>query len=147
MWNETIINNIPEAYKQSALGGLLGAFLATVIILAVIFFLAIYIYQAWAWMIIAKKRKYKHPWLAWIPFGASAMRLQLGGFHWGWVFLWLFPPAAVALITVAMWRIFEKQKYAGWLALAYPLMLIPKFGVFGIVYFVVIGMIAWKKRR
>jgi len=144
-------NYLPEAYRQEVFGGVIGAFLATIFILAIIFFVALYIYQAWAWMVIAKKRKHKHPWLAWIPFAASAMRLQLGGFHWAWVFLFLIPVlgwiAVIVLLTISMWRIFEKQKYAGWLALSFPLMIIPKFGIFGIVYFVVIGLVAWKKRR
>jgi len=146
MWNETMWRNIPEAYKQVILGGAFGAFLATVIVAAILIFIAFYVYQAWAWMAIAKKRKHKHPWLAWIPFGASAMRLQLGGFHWAWVFLWFFPPAAIALITVAIWRIFDKQKYPTWLSLSYPFMFIPKLGIFGIVYLVTIGFVAWKKK-
>ena len=98
-------------------------------------------------MVIAKKMKYKHPWLAWIPFGASAMRLQLGKFHWAWVFLFLIPVlgwiAILVLLTISIWRIFDKLKYPAWLSLSFPLMALPKFGLFGVVYFVVM---AWKKK-
>jgi len=141
---------IPEAYRQVFVGGAIGALVLALGALLVLFLIALYVYQAWAWMEIAKKRKYKYPWLAWIPFAASAMRLQLGGFHWAWVFLFLIPVfgwiAVLVLLTISIWRVFEKQKYPGWLALSFPLMTLPKFGVFGIVYFVVIGMVAWKKR-
>lgn len=140
----------PESYQHAFFGGAVGAFLVAFIVLAVLVGIALYVYQAWAWMRIAKKRKYKHPWLAWIPFAASAMRLEMGGFHWAWVFLFLIPIfgwiAVLVLLTISMWRIFEKQKYAGWLALSYPLMVIPHIMIVGIAYFVVIGMIAWKKR-
>ncbi len=140
----------PESYRQALFGGLIGGLIFAIIAVAVIFFVALYIYQAWAWMKIAQKRKYKHPWLAWIPFAASAMRLQLGGFNWAWVFLFLIPVfgwiAILVLLTISIWRIFEKQKYPGWLSLSYPLMVIPHLMIFGIVYFVTIGLVAWKKR-
>lgn len=150
MLNETIANTIPEAYRQAMVGGAISAVLLALGAILVLIALAFYVYHSWAWMVIAKKRKHKHPWLAWIPFAASAMRLQLGGFHWAWVFLFLIPVlgwiAVIVLLTISMWRIFEKQKYAGWLALSFPLMVIPKMGIFGIVYLVVIGLVAWKKR-
>lgn len=151
MLNATMWNTyFPAQYQQALAGGIFGAFLAAFILAAIIFFAALYVYQAWAWMVIAKKRKYKHPWLAWIPFAASAMRLQLGGFNWAWVFLFLIPVfgwiAIAVLLTISIWRIFEKQKYPGWLALSFPLMMIPKLGWVGIVYFVVIGLVAWKKK-
>ena len=76
------------------------------------------------------------------------MILQLGGFHWAWIFLILIPflgwiPLAV-LFIIANWRIFEKRKYPGWFSLS---MIIPEVGC--ILYGVAIGFVAWKdnKRR
>ena len=86
-------------------------------------------------------------WLAWVPFGSSAMRLQRGKFHWAWVFLWIFPPAVIVLLTIATWRIFEKLRYSGWLALSFPLMFIPGVSWLGwIAYLVIIGRVAWGKK-
>ncbi len=73
------------------------------------------------------------------------MILQLGGFHWAWVFLVLIPIAGwlalLALIIIATWKIFERKKYPGWFSLS---MILPHVG--GILYLVAIGFVAWKKK-
>ena len=103
-------------------------------------------YFAFAWMTIAKKMKYKHPWLAWIPIANLAMILQLGGFHWAWIFLALVPIvgwiALLVMSIIATWRIFEKRKYPGWFSLS---LIIPKVG--GILYLIAIGFVAWAKKK
>ena len=123
-------------------GGVLGALIAIGIVIAILLVIALYIYFALAWQTIARKLKYKHPWLAWIPFANCAMILQLGKFHWAWVFLALFPPALFVLLIIATWRIFEKRKYPGWLSLS---MIIPQIG--GILYLIAIGFVAWQDRK
>lgn len=111
-----------------------------------LFIIAIYVYFSLAWMTIAKKLKYKKPWLAWIPVANLAMMLQLGKFHWAWIFLILIPVlgwiALMVLIIISTWRIFEKRKYPGWFSLS---MLIPQVG--GILYLVAIGFVAWADRK
>ncbi|MBU1988526.1 MAG: hypothetical protein KKD94_03535 [Nanoarchaeota archaeon] len=106
---------------------------------------ALYIYFALAWSTIAKKLKYKRPWIAWIPFANGAMILQIGGFHWAWIFLLLIPIlgwiALLILLVIAHWRIFEKRKYPGWFGLS---LVIPQIG--GIIYLIVIGFVAWKDK-
>ena len=130
-------------------------FLASSILLALIsigiffvllFFVAIYVYMSLAWVAIAKKLKYKKSWLAWIPIANWAMILQLGNFDWKWIFLILVPilgwiPLYV-LIIISHWRIFEKAKYPGWLSLS---MIMPYVG--GILYLIVIGIVAWYKQK
>ena len=121
-------------------------------IIAFLFFVALYIYHALAWMTIAKKMKFKYPWLSWIPFACSAMKLKLGKFHWAWIFLVLIPIAGwialIVLLTIATWRIFEKERFPAWLSLSFPLMFLPKLSIIGFVaYFVSIGMIAWDNKH
>lgn len=120
--------------------------LAISIFLVSMFAAVIYVYFSLAWMTIAKKLKYKKAWLAWIPVANLAMMLQLGRFHWAWVFLILIPVfgwvALVVLIIISTWRIFEKRKYPGWFSLS---VIIP--GVGGILYFAAIGFVAWKDRK
>jgi len=127
-------------------GGIIGALAAIGIMIALILFLAIYVYTALSWREIARKLKYKKDWLAWIPIVNGAMILQLGGFHWAWIFLILIPVlgwiALLVLLIIATWRIFEKRKYPGWFSLS---MIIPKVG--GILYLVAIGFVAWKDKR
>ena len=127
-------------------GGLLGgAILALGLAIAALIFIAIYAYTALAWMTIAKKLKHKYAWLAWIPLANIALILQLGGFHWAWVFLLLIPIlgwlAIAVLMIIATWKIFEKRKYPGWFSLS---MIIPEVG--GILYLVAIGFVAWKDK-
>ena len=97
-------------------------------------------------MIIARKLKYKREWLAWIPIANISMMLQLGGFHWAWVFLILIPIlgwiALAVLVIIATWRIFEQRKYPGWFSLS---MIIPQIG--GILYMIIIGFVAYKDRK
>jgi len=138
-------------YSESVLQDSLGVIFIILGVIAFLFLIAIYVYQALAWVKIAKKMKYKHPWLAWIPFAGSAMRLQLGGFHWAWIFLVLIPIFGwiplIVLLTIAMWRIYEKRKFPAWLSLGFAVMFIPKISGLGFVaYMVSIGLIAWKKK-
>ncbi len=124
----------------SALGGI---FLTLGVITSLLLILAIYIYSALSWQTIAKKLKHKYPWLAWIPFANVSLILQLGGFHWAWVFLVLIPIlgwiALTVLSIIATWKVFEKRKYPGWFSLS---IIIPKVGL--ILYLVAIGFVAWK---
>ncbi len=135
----------PEGFQNLVLGGTLGALLGVAIILGIIFALAIYVYTAIAWQTIAMRQGYKHPWFAWIPFLNLVMILELGGFHWAWVFLILIPVlgwiAIFVLSIIAIWRIFEKEKYPGWFSLA-PI--IPKAG--GILFLIALGFVAWKPK-
>jgi hypothetical protein len=127
---------------------LFGAFLLLSIIIAI----ASYVYFALVWFTIAKKLGYKNPWLAWIPVANLAMILQLGGFHWAWIFLLLIPIlgwiAVFVLMIISTWRIFEKRKYPGWLSLA-PLLSINPFigGIAGIAFLVILGIVAWVDKK
>jgi len=108
--------------------------------------LAFYVYFSLAWYTIGKKLKYKKSWLAWIPIANISMILQMGGFHWAWIFLFLIPVfgwiALFVLMIIAHWRIFEKRKYPGWFSLSF---VFPNVG--GILYMVVIGFVAWSDRK
>jgi hypothetical protein len=131
----------------SALGNILGlGIFAALGLLVFLIIIGFYVYFAMAWMTIAKKLKYKKAWLAWIPFANVSMILQLGGFCWAWIFLFLIPVAGwialLVLMIIATWRIFEKRKYPGWFSLS---MIIPKLG--GILYLIAIGFVAWADRK
>ncbi len=120
----------------------------------VLLFLGIWIYTSFAYSEIAKKLRYKKHWLAWIPFARGSMILQLGEFHWAWIFLVLVPVAGwiafAVLMFIANWRIYEKRKYSGWLALVPLLKVVPYLAIFAsIASLIILGFVAWndKKRR
>ena len=133
-------------FAQAFFGGALGALVAIGILAFLAVILALYIYRSLAWMTIARKLKYKYPWFAWIPFLHTAMKLELGGFHWAWTFLFLIPIfgwiALFVLLIISYWRIFEKRKYPGWFSLS---LIIPKIG--SIFYLIIIGFVAWDDRK
>lgn len=143
---DNLLNGVSSDIWNVFSGGAIAALIVIGILLAVILSLAFYVYFALAWMTIAKKMKYKHPWLAWIPIANCAMILQLGGFHWAWIFLVLVPVlgwiALWVLFIIATWRIFEKRKYPGLYSLS---LVIPKVG--GILYLIAIGFVAWSKKK
>lgn len=122
------------------------ALIALGIAIAVVALLAFYIYKSIAWMKVAKKLKHKHAWLAWIPIADIAMMLQLGNFHWAWVFLILIPIlgwlALYVLFIIANWRIFEECDYPGWFSLS---LIMPKVGV--ILYLIAIGFAVWGDKK
>lgn len=114
--------------------------------LAFFVILALYIYKSIAWMKIAERLKYKNSWLAWIPVADVAMMLQLGDFHWAWIFLILVPIfgwiALGILFIIANWRIFEECDFPGWFSLS---LIIPQIGC--VLYFIIIGFIVWGNRK
>jgi hypothetical protein len=123
-------------------GGVFASLVALGVMIAFLVVAGLYVFHSLAWSAIAKKLKYKRPWLAWIPFANIAMIFQLGKFHWAWVFLLLIPFAGWIAVTVlaiiSMWRIFEKLRWPGWFSLG---VVIPRIG--GILYLVAIGFVAW----
>jgi len=149
--NQEIFENMTNAFVGNAIGKDILAMAAGLILVSIIIFLGIYIYSSIAWMRIGKNQKYKNNWLAWIPFARSAMKLEMGGFHWALIFLLLIPIAGwiavFVLVSISMWKIFEKSKYEGAWALSYPLMAVPFVSwVATVAYYILIGFVAWKKK-
>lgn len=121
-------------------------------LLGLIVLAAIYVYFALVMQTIAKKLKHPKPWLAWIPFANIAQVLQLGNFHWAWTFLILIPilglVAVWVLTTISFWRIFERRKYPGWLALVQWGGIIPFINFLSAPAFtVILGLVAWKDQK
>jgi hypothetical protein len=141
-----MVYEFSESMKEIFLGGAVGALVGVAIFIGILLSIAIYIYWALAWSKIFRDLKYKNDWMAWIPIAQIAPILQLGGFHWAWIFLILIPIlgwiALVVLIVISTWRIFEKKKQPGWWSLS---MIIPKVG--GILYLIAIGFVAWQNKK
>ena len=126
-------------------GGIIGGLIVAGILISLLLLSGLYVYTSLAWFTIAKKLKYAHRWLAWVPVVGWGMVLQLGGFHWAWVFL-VFAPivgwiALCVLLIIARWRIFVRRKQPGWFSLG---ILIPEVG--GVLHLIAIGLVAWNKK-
>ncbi|MFA5953496.1 MAG: DUF5684 domain-containing protein [Candidatus Pacearchaeota archaeon] len=146
------LTNLNNTASTAPIWGFISGLVLGLLIVMILVFIGIYIYHAIAWSRIGRNQKYKRHWLAWIPFANLSMILEMGGFHWAWVFLVLIPIAGwiaiLVLLTISMWRVFEKAKYPGWLSLSYVLVLIPIISIlFWIAYLIIIGFVAWKKKK
>jgi len=150
----SFIGNAIKTISQSptfeeVIAGLFFAGIAGFFALAVILFFAGYfIYLGLVWSKIGKNVGYDKTFLAWIPFARTALILEVGGFHWALVFLYLVPilgwGALFVLRMIATWRVFEKLQYPGALALI-PLTDLFLRGIGGIAHLVVLGFVAWRK--
>lgn len=148
--NETISGMYGKEVFSGMMAPEMWALIGAFVMLAAVVGVILYVYKSLALYAIARKLKHKNPWLAWIPFADGAMILQLGKFHWAWIFLVLIPflgwIALFVLIIISFWRIFEKRKYPGWLALIPILMCVPAFGFLAcIAFLIILGIVAWRK--
>ncbi|MFH1649429.1 MAG: hypothetical protein ABIA93_02685 [Candidatus Woesearchaeota archaeon] len=134
--------NMLDAY---GMGALLGAF-AGMMVFFVILFIAAYIYQAWATMVIAQKTKTKYPWLAWIPIANLFLLPMIAQVPW-WTALIVvvasFIPFLGIVVVIAAtiwwwWKISERRNYPGPLGI---LMVVP------IAQWIVLGFLAWKEQK
>jgi len=141
-----------ETVDWATMMGPYAAFFGALLVLGIIICIAMYVYFALAWSTIAKKLGHKKPWLAWIPFANMALVLQLGGFHWAWIFLILIPVlgwiALAVLFIISTWRVYEKRKYPGWLSLITLGGWIPAIGgLFSLASLIILGLVAWQDRK
>ncbi|MBN1544480.1 hypothetical protein JW898_03385 [Candidatus Woesearchaeota archaeon] len=139
----------PDVLMAAMGGGALLAFMGAFFVFFLLIAAALYVYTSWALMTIGKKLKYAYPWIAWIPVANIAMILRMGGFHWAWVFLVLIPVfgwiALAVMVIIATWRIYEKRKYPGWLALVPLASVVPIVGgLASIAHLIILGFVAWK---
>ena len=139
-----------EAVLGGAVSGGLIAAIAAFAVIGILLAIGFYIYWAFAWMNIAKKFKYKYPWLAWIPIANMFLIPILAGKKWPWGFIFLVPIANMVFWILWTWKIYEKRGFPGALALIYLGNFLPFFGGFvsgaaTIANLVIIGLIAWGK--
>jgi hypothetical protein len=133
--------------EMLGLGGVM-ALAGAMLVFALVAGVALYVYYALALSTIAKKLKYANPWLAWIPLANLALLPILAGYAWPWVFMFLVPIANIVFAIIWLWKIYEKRKYPGWLALVPLAAVIPFIGLFvGIANLVIIGLVAWADRK
>lgn len=128
-------------------GAGLFAFIAGMIIFALVIGIALWVYTSFAYMAIAKKARQNSPGLAWIPYiGPLIVAYKASKMHWWpWILFvgFLIPvigwiPLTLLFVYVIIWhwRMFETIHKPGWWAI---LMIIP------IVNLVMIGIAAWSK--
>ncbi len=134
--------------NMSPLTGAFLAFIAGMLVLALLIGIALYIYISFAFMAIGRKAKLKSPGLAWIPgIGPALIAFQSSKMHW-WPWLLIigmFIPFLNIVCTILFavfgviwqWKMFEVLKRPGWWAL---LCLIP------ILNLVLFGIAAWDKK-
>ncbi len=137
------------------LGFLSGAMIAGFNIV----FLAIWIYQGFAYMTIANRIKTPNGWLAFIPVANLVLFANMARMHWwpvlllitpfvfiwipilGWIISFLAILTLLVFNVIWLWKIFERAGRPGWWPL---LMLIPFVGY--LIYLILLGITAWGKK-
>jgi len=76
-----------------------GAFLGMIIALYVIFIGFTYVFMALAMQKVAKRLRYKKPWLAWIPIANMWLLPALAKMHW-WPILLFFGGLIIYFVTI-----------------------------------------------
>ena len=121
-----------------ALVGAAAAFMA-------VFFLAVYVYSAFAFMAIAKRNHTGPLWFAWVPVLNLVLLLKIAKIDWQWIFAILIGIIPVlgkwlvmAGIIYVWWQVCKKMHKPEWYAI---LMIVP------IVNLVVLGYLAWGKHH
>ncbi len=173
MLSLTTLTMLPQtSLGLGDMAGIAALFGVAFIVILTIFILlgaALYVYQSLAWQSIARKLKYKKPWLAWIPIANFFLLPILAKKKWTWGLIILLPfvllpfllvpivglilywLAVIFIILMAItwtWDIFEKRKYPGWLGLGPAFFFIPVVNVIALIaHLVILGFVAWSDRK
>jgi len=136
-----------EPYLGGAAAGGVLAILAAFAAIFTLFGIALYIYKAFAWMVLARKLKYRYPWLAWIPVANLFLPPILAKKHWVYGFLLFVPPVYFGFLIYWLWIIYDRRNYPSALALipigvVLPWAFIPSLAILG--HLIVTGLVAWK---
>lgn len=132
--------NDPRVIGMSAAMGLAAV---TLVMLAILFFVAVYIYKSIALQTIAKKTKTKNAWMAWLPLADIALVLNIARIDLKWLFalLLIFVPEIgwqllCAGFAVAFAEIAKRLRKEYWVGI---FMIVP------VVNLYVLGYLAWSK--
>jgi hypothetical protein len=135
------------AVDSAVFGGLAGALFGALLALGVVLTIAVWVYFGFVLQTIAKKLKYKKDWLAWVPVARWALIPILAKKHWAHVFWFLLPIVNIVLLVVWMWKIYERRKYPGALALIFIAHAIPFVSwAAWIANLIVLGLVAWRDK-
>jgi len=146
---EQIITAMQPALPGSFAGLMAGLMAIALIVffLLLLFLLAIYIYNSWAWYTIAKKLKCKHAFLAWIPIANYFLLPILVKKHWTYGFFILLPIANLVFAIIWCWEIYKKRGYSGELNLVKIGLVIPPLIPLALIAdMIILGIVAWEKK-
>ncbi len=105
-----------------------------ILMFALLFGLAMYLYIALAVKTIAEKTNTENPWLAWIPIANFVLLLNIAKKPIWWIVLLLIPLVNLIIIVMIWMAVAEARSKPGWWGV---LMLVPG------VSFIVPGYLAW----
>jgi hypothetical protein len=116
----------PDTVRAAAAG--------TVLLIAGIFGLGIYVYMALALQTIATKTSTANGWLAWIPIANLILMLNVAKKPLWWILLFLIPLVNIVIAIMVWMAVAEARSKPNWWGI---LTIVP------IVNFVVPGYLAW----
>ena len=91
-------------------------------LISLVVYLAMYVYIAYALMVIANKTKTPNSWMSWVPVLNVFLMLKVAGKSYWWFLLLLIPLVNIVVAIIIWMEIAKRRNKPSWLGV---LMLIP----------------------
>lgn len=129
-----IVMSAGMAWGQSSNSPIPPAMAGSILAIALVCGLAVYIYMALALQTIAVKTNTANPWLAWVPIANAILMLQIAKKPLWWIVLFAIPIVNIVIVIMVWMGVAEARQKPNWWGI---LAIIPLVNV------VVPGYLAW----
>lgn len=123
-----------EAWGQSSSSAIPPALAGSILMIALVCGLAVYIYMALALQTIAVKTNTANAWLAWVPIANAILMLQIAKKPLWWIILFAIPIVNIVIVIMVWMGVAEARQKPNWWGI---LAIVP------LVNMVVPGYLAW----
>ena len=125
-----------EAWGQSSNSSIPPALAGSILMIALVCGLAVYIYMALALQTIAVKTNTANAWLAWVPIANAILMLQIAKKPLWWIILFAIPIVNIVIVIMVWMGVAEARQKPNWWGI---LAIVP------LVNMVVPGYLAWSE--
>jgi hypothetical protein len=129
-----VLVSASAAWGQSSSSSIPPALAGSILMIALVFGLAAYVYMALALQTIAVKTNTANAWLAWVPIANAILMLQIAKKPLWWIILFMIPIVNIVIIIMVWMGMAEARQKPNWWGI---LAIVP------LVNMVVPGYLAW----
>ena len=129
-----VLVSASEAWGQSSSSSIPPAIASSILMIALVCGLAVYIYMALALQTIAVKTNTANAWLAWVPIANAILMLQIAKKPLWWIILFAIPIVNIVIVIMVWMGVAEARQKPNWWGI---LAIVP------LVNMVVPGYLAW----
>lgn len=129
-----VLLSASAAWGQSSNSSIPPAVAGSILMIALVCGLAVYIYMALALQTIAVKTNTANAWLAWVPIANAILMLQIAKKPLWWIILFIIPLVNIVIVIMVWMGVAEARQKPNWWGI---LAIVP------VVNMVVPGYLAW----